>query len=1376
LRGASADDQWWRRLLDAVGHSYVAPEFFRIPALREWLADHEAQASFRILARDALEVSSSPTQPAHDRLRRSYADHTGEHELRADGPIEVVVGVLVAGVLSELDRSDTVVVALLQAAAQSINDRFDALGDQRDRAELGLLVSVIASDALRPILQRRVLVPQRSGAEIRELVHRLTDGDLRFAEASTHADVLGWAARLHATDTSTIADAKSFRARAVALDPALDSRVTDAWITATDGDAPAALRMARDIDGPDGRATILGLLHRTRDVEVVTEWFDEQPERNQPEFLTGVGWYNAAVVLVTAGRWEEAIDRLRVARALTAECPGLVFLEGLLNAAMLLAAPFRLEALQSGPYLTTLPVLEGPASDRHREDALVALETAARLLDTLNMPDHAEHARLTCLWLRVTHPSRHVSDRARREVVDGMRTGARAVQLLPLAHAIGLPVDPAPVRRFLETRRRLGGLSAQETVADFISATVTLEPRDRADYIEREEARLSEAFSPLYLTGQRIQALLDDGQVTRASALLEERKDNFPQEVYRRLRNAIDIRSGHDVRAEAERLYRESCSLVDLRALIAILRRAGDWAGLLPLHAALFREERTTENAEGLVDCMHRMPTPQDDAILRFLRENSDLTACSSNLASAEAWALFRIGSWRDADQRNRALLAQRHARQDLSLDVNIALQAGDWERFPAIVEREWPERGTHDAHTLLRLASLAGESDATSERAWELATLAAEKASDRPEVLIGAISLGFQLGRDTDVRPAWLSRAVELSSDTGPVHRVELRRVVEDLIPAARHRSQAIEEQLTRGELPLHLAATALSVPLSQVLIRLARQNAAQNDGRRRAVIPIRAGSREPVKVRPEWSLGMDITTVFVLGHVELLGRAFQTVNRVVLAPDTMSFLLTERRRVRFHQPSRVEDAQELRSLIDSGRLTSLPSVQPPERLTEEVGRDLADLLHAAKLRNATVVHPLPIHRLRSFQEEEAELRDYAECIVSTMTFIDALHGAGLLDNDTHERTRDYLRARGHGRETSPIRDIAGHTFYLDDLTLTYLQGARVLDEIGRSGLLLGVHPSVRGEQDALIEASRDADRLARAIDAVRRELRDALASGRAVFLPRRESSDDVVPFMDDAPTLAAFVTDVAMCDAVCVDDRFLNRHATVTDRAGRTVPILSVLDLLYFMTEQGTISHDERRTVSHRLRQASFGVLPLDPDDLEHWLRSSVVAADNAISEGAELRAIRQYLMRLRSIDMVQQPAETAFLDRLRVVAVAVMRRLWRDTSIPVEHARAASDWIWQHVAPSPIDWARTSRDRAGLLPLHEATGVHVTSALQLLPGLPEERETALSEWITRTVLEPLMPANAQALDRTADNVKGEIERWLNVLPVDTAEDTTR
>ena len=66
-------------------------------------------------------------------------------------------------------------------------------------------------------------------------------------------------------------------------------------------------------------------------------------------------------------------------------------------------------------------------------------------------------------------------------------------------------------------------------------------------------------------------------------------------------------------------------------------------------------------------------------------------------------------------------------------------------------------------------------------------------------------------------------------STESGPVHRVDMRTLVEKMVPANRERERLIERSLLQGEVPLHMASDVLHMPLSRILLDLPKRNAEQ-------------------------------------------------------------------------------------------------------------------------------------------------------------------------------------------------------------------------------------------------------------------------------------------------------------------------------------------------------------------------------------------------------------------------------------------------------------------------------------------------------------------------------------------------------------------
>jgi hypothetical protein len=243
-------------------------------------------------------------------------------------------------------------------------------------------------------------------------------------------------------------------------------------------------------------------------------------------------------------------------------------------------------------------------------------------------------------------------------------------------------------------------------------------------------------------------------------------------------------------------------------------------------------------------------------------------------------------------------------------------------------------------------------------------------------------------------------------------------------------------------------------------------------------------------------------------------------------------------------------------------------------------------------------------------------------------------------------------------------------------------------------------------------------------------------------------------------APALAQFLRDATACDAVCVDDRFFNSRLIFQDEAGHTVPMVCVLDLLQYLEERRVISSGENQGAFYKLRQAGYGLVPVPPDELERYLQQATLDLDGQIIESAELRIIRQTLMRIRSLDMVELPTEASFLEKMQLGCVIVIRRLWANEALPTEQAAMLSDWVWRHVAPSPLDWARNIAEPLRPDDMPEAFARHLAWLLKPMP-LNLDRYGAFQTWVEEEILAPLLPANANLVDRLVRMVRADIER---------------
>lgn len=1379
IRGGNVDDTWWQNLSHHFGQLLITPDFLRIPAVQGWLAEVQVAKDVKALARDCLLGADPDDSDTRTRLQKAYAARTGEHEQLANGPIDHVVAILAAGYVASIPPRDQPLAGMVQANAQDNRRQFEAM--QRSLQELGPDHYVVqahsqhAERALSVLLKQRSILSHQDRVQqgLIALAQQVTDGDLCHAASSVRATMLYWAARVHATQAATLPKARDYLAQLQRIDPGREIGIIQALMLEAEGKADSALRALRDINTPDGRSALFATLYKTRDAETALAWFDEQPERDDAAFLTGTGWCNVAVRLAQIGRWEEALQRLTVAQEHVETWPVLAFVAGVVNAAMLFPVEWRRYALDRIPMLHPgIQLREGTEADRHRAYARACFTRAIHLFATIDQEGSgcAQEAHDWLLWLRLTDPTPAVAHEARQAVQEGMQDGQKAVNLMEFARFFAIAFDTDPLKRYLSQRARIGDLDKRELFADLLLAETSMFPGEYAALLEREEHRFSQVVFMTTLLGKRIEALVKDGQTVKARELLEAHKEAFVDHDYDRLLVVIDIREGSDPRARLEEIYSQTNALLDLTNLTEHLGSVGDWTALQPLLQERFRREPTRDNALKFIASIRHNAPLNSASILAFLDENQDLVAQSLDLTSERAWSLSYVGRWQEAAACNDTLLNVRTHAKDLALDINLAIQLGAWERFPVIISRVWPQRQALDPRLLLRLAFLAAEADANPHRAMELVQLAASKASEDAGVLVNAYDLAVQLGCEEQVGIGWLSRAATLSSDNGPVRQVSLRTIIEEMLPGHHERIQQIEQSLRSSQLPLHATVHMLNQPLSRFLLDLPEKNARQYDGRRRALLPIISGARQVVPMRPEWTIALDLTSIMVLHHLHLLHKTINAFRHVVLTQDTISILLQERRRVRFHQPSLVQKAEEIATLIDQGHLKTIqPLPQPPDWLSNEVGHALAELLEAARTTGGRVVHPYPIYKSTTFLEREAELREYAALILSTRAFTNVLFGRGWIDAQTHEHASPFLRMHDEDPQAEADAALLDRPVYFDHLAIMYLQETRILQAVcRRSDMNLLIHPSIKTYQTTLIEENRAGDNLAHDLDAIRVVLRDALEAGQATFMPGAPwyaSDPERSELYQSAPTLTQILQDVRSCDAVCVDDRFVNRHPFLSDNAERTVPTICILDLLRYLEGQGIIRTEEKHQAFHQLRQAGYVLVPVESDELEKHMRQARIDQEGVVIESAEMRICRQTLMRVRSLDMIELPTETLFLDRLLLACMTVIHRLWADETISAEHAVALSDWIWSSLAPSPLDWARGFHESSPQVDIQEAFARHIALLLQPMAWL-QERGKVFRIWVESEVLEPLLPANVGLVDRIAKFVQADIERLCEEL----------
>ena len=1362
VRGGGIDSGWWESLLARIGQQYIVPDFLTKPVLLEWLHDDSVENDLKTIAAWRIMETAEDEAALRDRLAQHYSNRTGEAPYLAAGPINVVVAILVAGYIATIRSDQRALAGMMQTGFSRLDDRLDRLNRTISPATDPITHQAHTERArkeLARILTLRAFDHTTARADIQTLHNRLDAGDLSAADNEVMNKVRYWLARLCAGDAETLGIAKKVRARIKDHDPGRDLSIVDALIRLTEGDPDGAIHILRDRDDPDSRSTLFALLLQSQNADTALDKFQDEIRNSDVRFFTAFGWRNWACSMAKAGRWEEAAERLAGFDGIWSDAPASAFFEGIINALLLLPAENRCLTFKPPLFMGLTPNQGNKAEGAH-ERAKACLELARSELDNIGRNELKRSVADWRLWLRLMDPRENNVQGAHDEIRQNLESNSPDVNLMSFAFVFGVSFKPGPLRKYLSGREKLGGLNEEELRAECLLFSRDLNSgemscRDFLLYLEKDQKRLNKAIPENLLAFMRIDALVMDGQTERARTLLTEAGSSLDKAEAIRLSARIDTHDGVDPRKKLEQVYRENGNITDLGNLIGYLQQADDRVSLLPLLEKMVELQRTVANAWNLVVCLGDRPFFRHDRIVEFLEVNSDLVEQSPDLQSAKAWALFAIGRLLDARELNESLrMTGQQAASMLDLDINIAVSSGDWERLPAIVEREWPRRNTHDAETLLTLAWVAGHQSHSPNRALALIKLAADKAPDDPRVLSAAFELHFRLGRDEEVDPDWLMRAVrDSSAEDGPIWPVDLRTVVTEWMPKRREQVAEIEQHWLAGKIPTGITASMLNMPLTRLLIRLPESNAESIDRRMNAIIPVVSSGRSPVELREDWAVGLDITSLLVLHYLDLVGRVFEVFPRIKLAPNVMQCLFVEQDRVRFHQPSQVRASQRVRTLCNQRRLRVADALgAPSESITVEVGRELGTLLQAARKDDGKVVCILPIHRPDSLLEKEADTSDWNDLIISAPDFCRLLHQRGLVDAETHERAQLFLRSQGQSKSCCPEPSILDRTIYLDELALSYLGDAGMLESISAAHLDLRIHSNVLAQMDEIIIAGESGEELAAKVDGIRHILRSAVESGWVSYLPAKVNLENsVLDVHGQFNATRSLLASAADCEALCIDDRFINSRErfVAAEKPDSAVPIACVLDILRCLVRDEHVTRERYWVARHKLRAGGFIFIPLEADELVHWLKAGSVE-NGRLVEGAEARAIRQSLVRTHNLGLADTAEISALQTEMLMVCRSVIRSLWNDESLPMASAAALSDWIWRHLVVASLgdgshieekenygDWIRTSMlQRVKLF---------------LLPPVvySQDRCAGYADWVETSGLRPLQQANSDLVE---------------------------
>lgn len=1174
----------------------------------------------------------------------------------------------------------------------------------------------------------------REGSSI-AFARRLMAGDLSGGSAFLKCRALAWCARI-LSSSNAFDKAQVHLEIAKSLGVAPEIVIANAFISSYSGDKNAALNILAGLDLPSARSAAFMVVAHHNGPEGAISWL--QTAGVSAADLDSDGKYYFLMQQIQLAQWEAARES---SDALTGEdfreTPVLYHIKAITYLTCAVPNELREIVLSQVPFdAASFPLASDAAGLQARRVAYRHFTDAARVAERLNCNRATKIDEEYILWLELRDPETTQKGRQKLEAL--LRGPNSGLGLVHFGLQFGVPLDLDTVEREIERQIVIhGGITRDAAIARYALAFVKRTPEEVANYISQHHVELIKFFDNKYLLLFQMGLFLQAGLLNRANEGLDVLlKEGLSAAEESRIRTRIAEAQGSDAVESRKEQFNKTDSLGDLASLVDELEARKDWESISEYGHILFERTRSLRDAERLMNALSQMRN--NERIIEFLRTNREFLEQSKNLQILYCWSLYYEGALLEARSELSKLSDDRHHPNYRALEINLAIALGDWASLLAIVANEYTERDRRSAQELIAAAQLALH--LASPHAKALIFEAARKGSNDAGTLANAYFLASSAGWENDTEVFnWLEKAVALSGENGPIQKMTLKDLLAGK-PEWDRRETEILQLLSTGEIPMFLAAQSLNKSLIYMMLFPALANLSENDPRRRILIPAYSGKRQPALLNMRGAVGIDATALLTLSFLDLVDKVFDAFETIYIPHSTLAWLFEEKQKADFHQPSRIRDAHQLLYLLATQVIEKLAlSTVPDSNLSAQVGEELALLIAEAEkvrdngTRQRIVVRSSPVHHLGSLMDEEADLTTHAAVLSSCQPVVNKLRENGYITAEEEKKCRAYLQFQEKPWPNQPqITNDA--ILYLDDVTVTYFLHLGILDRLQPAGLRPIVSPKKVSEANELVSYESISAKVNDAIERIRSAIYPRIESGKIKLGKQHNVGETEKQSLFEHPTVGVIAL-ARDCDAIVADDRCLNQHDHVNHGTAQS-PIFTTLDVLDMLQAIGSITTEDRLEYRTRLRCAGYCLVPISEDELTGYLNFSIVK-DNEVIETAEMKAIRENILRVQMSTWLQLPKEMPWLDDSLKAFNLVMRNLWRaDADLSI--VRARSEWILNQI--DVRGWASSFGSEVGDNFVKTGRVAYVLMLLAPLIDTPQEVKDEYWEWVENRVLFPI------------------------------------
>lgn len=1205
---------------------------------------------------------------------------------------------------------------------EALIERHHSFGEFSDRQ---------INEELLKIRQARFLPGFDVVGQTQILARQVREARLSAGSSETRAVALAWCARLLAREDTTEL-AKELMNESVAMAQTAEGTVAKAFITALTDPEKAVAGLART----GGRQSLSAALM----IQAIRGGGKKALSWSQASGLS-IGDFSAegkyTLIANTLAEHDWAQAKGLVAQLIDSdftESPALQFLAAFSH--LLSAVPDELKPIafvQIPLEADTFPLASRPEDLTELREARALFERVGKFARSVGVLGASAVASDYALWLGLRDQESRAM--ATTELRDSMNEPATSIRRLNLAIRFGLKPDLAAIEERIDRSVALSGKAGpEEAMARFALAFTKTDPKMAARFIEQHRAEFFEHLNKALVTSVEIQILVRAGLLDTAQKRLDEAVlEKYVGPDRNQLERMIADGAEADVVRQRREAFEAADNLGNLMNLIHALEDAKLWRELLPYAQKLFALSPSVNTLDRVVHCLDELNRYPE--LFQSMSENGELVKQSEKLKTFWAWSLFREGRLSEAGAALEQL-ADKNDANSRALRVNLAITGGTWHDLLTFAQKIWDERESYGARDLMHAAQLSIAVGGPHSRGLVEAALRKEPndAGLLAKAYFEATSAGWEQSQEVS---DWLKRAAQLSGDDGPIQSMSLRELLERK-PKWDEVSTNTWGQLAKGQIPTVAAGQLINRSLVELYLLPSLANIGEGDVRKRAIVYAYSGARLVAQTIKAKTLALDFTALVTFARLGMLDKVLSHYSLVV-PHATLGWLFQERKKATFHQPSRIKSAEGVKQLLATDALDVICARPSSDgKLRAQVGVDLAAMLSQAREKSTPalkilVVRSSPLPRLSTDFKEEADITGYEKFICSCSAVVDRLKLKAVLTIPEEEKARDYLKLTERRWPDEPVIDDRTEV-YLDDLSVSYFQTTGVLDKLKAAGIKAYISQSEDDEANGLIALDRLGNQQLGYIEKIRSVLELGIKSGQVRIgrMANEAQSDDFAILHPTYATLGL----ATMADAVVIDDRGINRIQALNDE-GRITPLLTSLDVLDLMQEAGSLMEAEVFEYRTLLRRAGYQLIPVTDAELTYHLERAQVINGEFV-ETAELRAIRESLLRARMGAIVQLPAEMHVLNRSLLALTRSIKRTWGQVPDRIE-AQLRSDYLLAIV--DPRNWAASAEKGFEKTFAHSVFG---SFALQLLiapANADADARRSYHEWVTSRILTPIM-----------------------------------